>query len=280
MEGIRRIPWYRSPRRLACIALATLALAGCQSSCGQQGHVRDGLVVDGNVFRYDGRELRMFDSVDSWVGALGPPSRTLQSGEVLTWDDQGLRLWVSKSAPGGVVDRVDVTVLGFDDAGMSDHDRWDAVWNDAFSEGPDRYADVREEMLRSSSIFERTGEGAEFVARYKERYLSDGQPHHGFPGPVVLEGALLKKGWNDLEKTVDRMKGVPSHVEYFKHQSWISYILFLPVYLFLPHGDPSRGIAAVHPDYFVYSPDAVAMEIKFVQVHMEFREVQFYGHLY
>ncbi|WP_394848616.1 hypothetical protein LZC95_14300 [Pendulispora brunnea] len=241
--------------------------------------MQDALVVDGNVFRYHGHELRMFDSVDSWLGALGPPSRTLQSGDVLTWDDQGLRLWVSKSASGGVVRRVDVTVLGFDDAGMSDLDRWDAIWNDG-SDRPDRYADIREEMLRSSPNFPTTGERAEFVARYKDRYLSDGQPHHGFPGRVVVEGAVLKKGWNELEKTVDEMKDVPAHVEYFKHQSWISYILLLPVYLFLPHGDPSRGMAAVYPDYFVYSPDAVALQINFVRDHMEFREVQFHGYLY
>jgi hypothetical protein len=58
--------------------------------------------VDGNVFRYNGRLLRMLDRLETWEAVLGPPSRVRRENSVISdiWDDLGL-LVAAKPTPDG-----------------------------------------------------------------------------------------------------------------------------------------------------------------------------------
>jgi hypothetical protein len=79
------------------------------------------LVVDGNVFRYNGHVLRMLDRLETWEGVLGKPSRVRKEDWVIgdTWDDLGLRLGAKPTPDGRAYVRVvDVEFIAIDDPGL------------------------------------------------------------------------------------------------------------------------------------------------------------------
>jgi len=117
-------------RRPAALALAAGALlVACEPGPRRTEPAAPGadagheLVVDGNVFRFDGHELRMLDRMESWTGVLGPPSRTRKEWWALAhvWDELGIAVF-AKPTPDdrAYVNAVTVELLPANDPSLAE----------------------------------------------------------------------------------------------------------------------------------------------------------------
>lgn len=155
---------------LACTGRKRPPMTEPASTPPPPGAAPGDLVMDQDLFRYAGHELRFLQPLSRWIEAFGPPSRRQEPDSVdhigvAIWDHLGIAVYAREDPDGRAdVNRFEVQLMSVDDPRLLPSLRDSRKQQDAFT------------------------------------------PRGGFPGRFFLQGAELARGPNETDVVGSRIK--------------------------------------------------------------------------